>query len=170
MSHGYEDLPSGIQDTTTTTHGNTTPHHTNADEIPELEDWDNGQFNDAESTLIKHHNAPPESKCIRKKYTQKLLDLMDNQYYEEDSLATNYNTLVLTLTITISHQEGYKSHPMIQMAITPLLPDQADVQHWHMWSRGRRALLHGHRLYRERTRSAESRKARKRQQNYKQMI
>ena len=33
---------------------------------------------------------------------------------------TNYNTLVLTLTITIPHREGYKSHPMIQTAITPL--------------------------------------------------
>ena len=63
VSHGYEDLPSSIQDTTTTTHGDTTPHHTNADEIPELEDWDNGQFDDAESTLIiNHHNIHSESK------------------------------------------------------------------------------------------------------------
>ena len=69
MSHGYEDLPSGIQDTITTTHGDTTPHHVNADEIPELEDWDNGQFNDAESTLIKHQNTHSESEHIRKEYT-----------------------------------------------------------------------------------------------------
>ena len=61
VSHGYEDLPSGIQDTTATAHGDTTPHYTNADEIPELEDWDNGQFNDAESTLINHHNTHSES-------------------------------------------------------------------------------------------------------------
>ena len=79
VSHGYEDLPSGIQDATTTTHGGTTPHHTNADEIPELGDWDNGQL-DAESTLIKHHNTHSESECIRKEYIQKLLDLTDNRY------------------------------------------------------------------------------------------
>ena len=63
MSHGYEDLPSGIQDTTTTAHRDATQYHTNTDEIPELEeDWDNGQFNDAESTLITHHNTHSESK------------------------------------------------------------------------------------------------------------
>ena len=33
---------------------------------------------------------------------------------------TNYNTLVPTLTITIPHREGHKSHHMIQTAITPL--------------------------------------------------
>ena len=32
------------------------------DKIPELEeDWDNGQFDDAESTLITHHNTYSES-------------------------------------------------------------------------------------------------------------
>ena len=87
VSHGYEDLPSGIQDTTTIAHGDTTQHHANADEIPELEDWDNGQFDDAKSTLITHHNTHSESKQIRKEYIQKLLDLMDNQYYEEETSA-----------------------------------------------------------------------------------
>ena len=87
VSHGYEDLPSGIQDTTTTTYGDTTSHNAHADEIPELEDWNNGQFNEAKSTLIKHHNTHSESKCIRKEYTQKLLDLMDNQYYKKETLA-----------------------------------------------------------------------------------
>ena len=38
VSHGYENLPSGIQDTTTTTYGDTAPHNTHADKIPELED------------------------------------------------------------------------------------------------------------------------------------
>ena len=61
VSHGYEDLPLGIQDTTTTAHGVTTQHHANADEIPELEDWDNGQFDDAKSSLITHHNTHSES-------------------------------------------------------------------------------------------------------------
>ena len=54
--HGYEDFTQNIQDTTTTAHQNTTKY------IPELEeDWDNGQFDDAESTLITHHNTHSES-------------------------------------------------------------------------------------------------------------
>ena len=63
VSLGYEDIPSDIQDTTTTAHQNTTKYNANSDEIPELEeDWDNGQFDDAESTLITHHNTYSESK------------------------------------------------------------------------------------------------------------
>ena len=62
VSHGCEDFPSDIQATTTTAHGNTTKDNANPDEIPELEeDWDNGQFADAESTLFTHHNTHFES-------------------------------------------------------------------------------------------------------------
>ena len=62
VSHGYEDLPSGIQDTSTTANQDTTQYHADADEIPELkEDWNNGQFDDAESTLITHYNTHSES-------------------------------------------------------------------------------------------------------------
>ena len=50
VSHGHEDFPSDIQDTTTTVHQNTTEYNAYSDEIPEFEeDWDNGQFDDAES-------------------------------------------------------------------------------------------------------------------------
>ena len=41
-----------------------TQYNAHADEIPELEDWDNGQFDDAESTLINHHNTHSKSKQI----------------------------------------------------------------------------------------------------------
>ena len=125
MSHGYEDLPSGIQDTNITTYRDTTPHNAHADEIPELEDWDNRQFDDTGSTLIKHHDTHSKSECIRKEYTQKLLDLMDNQYYEEETLAyqlqysspnSDYNNLPPSWS---------QNHPMI----LPPPPDPADVQH-----------------------------------------
>ena len=69
MSQGYEDLPSGIQDTTTTAHQDATQYHIDTDRIPELEDWDNGQFDGAESTLITHHNTHSESEGIRREYT-----------------------------------------------------------------------------------------------------
>ena len=62
VSHGYEDLPSDIQINTTTAHQTTTKYNANSDKIPESEeDWDNGQFADAESTLITHHNTHSES-------------------------------------------------------------------------------------------------------------
>ena len=45
VSHGYEDFPSDIQDTTTTAHQTTTKYNVNSDKIPELEEnRDNGQF------------------------------------------------------------------------------------------------------------------------------
>ena len=85
-SHGYEDFLSDIQINTTTAHPTTTQYNTGSEEIPELEnDWDNGQFADAESTLITQHNTHSESKDIRWEYTQQLLDLTDNQYYEEET-------------------------------------------------------------------------------------
>ena len=48
MSHGNDDLSSGIQEATTMTHRDTTEYNAHADEIPELEDWDNGQFDDTD--------------------------------------------------------------------------------------------------------------------------
>ena len=61
-SHGYEDFPSDIQINTTAPHQTTTEYNADSEEIPELEeDWDNGQFAYAESTLITHHNTHSES-------------------------------------------------------------------------------------------------------------
>ena len=86
VSHGYEDFPSDIQNTTTTAHQTTTKYNIDSDKIPELEeDWDNGQFADAESILITHHITHSENESIRWDYTQQLLDLMDNQYYKEET-------------------------------------------------------------------------------------
>ena len=61
-SHGYEHFPSDIQNNTTAQHQITMEYSTDSEEIPELEeDWDNGQFADAEPTLITHHNTHSES-------------------------------------------------------------------------------------------------------------
>ena len=61
-SHGYEDFHSDIQINTTAPYQTTTEYNADSEEIPELDDWDNGQFADAESTLITHHNTHSESK------------------------------------------------------------------------------------------------------------
>ena len=138
------------------------PYNAHSDEIPELEDWDNGQFDNAESTPITHHNTHSESKWIRREYTQKLLDLMDNQYYEEDTLAYQLKYSSPTPDYYNFPPRRSQKPPCNPNGYYPPPPDQADVQHWHAQGRGRRGLLHGHRLYGEKTRSVESRKARKR--------
>ena len=79
-SHGYDDFPHDIQNHTTE-HNQITPGYSDdSEEIPELEeDWDNGH---ADTNLITRHNTHSESERIRWDYTQQLLDLSDNQYYE----------------------------------------------------------------------------------------
>ena len=57
-------------------------HNIDSEEIPQLEeDWDNGQFTDADTNLINRHNTHSKSERIRRAYTKHLLDLSDNQYY-----------------------------------------------------------------------------------------
>ena len=68
-SHGYGDFPPDIQNNTTAQNQITQEYRTDSEEIPELEeDWDNGQFADAESTLITQHNTHSESERIRWDY------------------------------------------------------------------------------------------------------
>ena len=87
-SHGYDDFSQDIQNHTTVQNQFTPEYSANSEEILELEaDWDNGQFADAETTLIIRHNTHSESERIRWNYTQQLLDLSDNQYYEEETPA-----------------------------------------------------------------------------------
>ena len=85
-SNGYEDFPQDIQNHSTAQNQITPEYTADSAEIPELEeDWDNGQFADAKMTLINQHNTHSESERIRRDYTQQLLDLSDNQYYEEET-------------------------------------------------------------------------------------
>ena len=138
--------------------------HSIFDEIPQLEeeDWENGQFTDADPNLINRHNTHSESERIRKEYTEHLLDLTDNQYYLEE-----YPSVQLQYSIPDPDYYGSqlrRSHtqPHNPAGYYPPPLDPADVQHWHTHGRGKCALLHGHRLFGEKICSAESRKARKR--------
>ena len=87
-----------------------------------------------------------------------MLDLIDNQHYEEETPINQlqysipdpdyYDPSSRRSQKTPHDPNGYYSPP----------PDPADIQHWHVQGRGKRALLHGHRLFGKKTRSAESRK------------
>ena len=147
----------------------TSEYSIDSEEIPVLEkDWDNGQFADAKTTLINLHNTNSESERIKWDYIQQLLDLSDNHYNEEE---TPVNQLQYSSPgpyyYCLPTRRSQKA-PCDPNGYYPPPPDPADVQHWYLRGRGKRALFHGHRLFGENTRSTESKKARKRRQNYRQ--
>ena len=85
-SHGNDYFPQHVQNHTTEQHQITSGHSIDSEEIPQLEkDWDDGQFADTDTNPINRHNTHSKSERIRKKYTQHLLDLSDNQYYYEEN-------------------------------------------------------------------------------------
>ena len=94
--------------------------------------------------------------------------LMDNQYCEEEASVYQLQYSSPDPDYYNSPIRRSKKPPCDPNGYYPPPPDPADVQHWYVQDRGKRALLHGHRLHGEKTRSAESRKARKRWQNYRQ--
>ena len=168
-SHEYDDFPQDIQDYTPELSQITSGYSINPEEIPKLkEDWDNSQLADADANLIDRHDTHSESERIRREYTQHLLDLSDNQYYYEENPINQlqysspdpdyYRTPTRQSQKTPRDPNGYYPPP----------PDPADVQHWHACGRRKCAHLHGHRLFDEKTQSAESRKAKKRRKNYRQ--
>ena len=80
-SYGYDNFAQDVQNHTTEQNQITSGYSIDPKEIAELgEDWDNGQFADADTNLITRHNTYSESEGIRREYTQHLLDLSDNQY------------------------------------------------------------------------------------------
>ena len=163
--HGYDNFPQDIQNHTTEQCQITSGDSINSEEIPQLEeDWDNGQFADADTNLINRHHTHSESERIRREYTQHLLDLSDNQYYYEENPINQlqYSCPDQDYYGILSRRSQTKPHDPNRYYPPP--PDPADVQCWHACGRGKCTLLHGHRLFGEKT---ESRKARKRRQNYK---
>ena len=144
-SHRPGNLPEKVLDhlptnSSTGPHPATATEYNISDEIPQIEeeDWENGQFADADITLIDRHNTHVESERIQKEYAEHLLDLTDNSYYSEE-----YPSVQLQYSIpdpdyygpqpqrSHTHKNscdptGYYSPPL----------DPADVQCWH--ARGRR--------------------------------
>ena len=167
-SHGYDNLPQHIQNHTTEQHQITSGDSINPEEIPQLEkDWDNCQFADADTNLINRHNTHSESERIRREYTQHLLDLSDNQYYYEENPTNQLQYSSPDRDYYRTPSRRLQTQPHNPNRYSPPPPDPADIQHWHARGREKCILLHGHRLFGEKTQSAESRKARKRRQNYK---
>ena len=168
-SHGYDDFPQDIQNHTTEPNQTTSGYSIDPEEVPELEeDWNNGKFTDADTNLITRHNTHSESEQIRREYTQQLLDLSDNQYYDEENSINQLQYSSPDPDYYGTPKRWSQKAPHDPNGYYPPPPDPAEVQHWYMCGRGKCALLHGHRLFSEKTQSVESRKARKRRQYYRQ--
>ena len=167
-SHGHDNFSQHILNHTPVHHSTgqhqiTSRDTSDSEEIPQLEEnWGNGQFADTDTNLINRYNTHSESERIRKEYTKYLLDLSDNQYYSEENPINQlqYSSPDPDYYRTLSRRSQTQSRN--PAGYYPPLPDPTDVKHWHAHGRGKHALLHGHRLFGEKTQSAESRKARKR--------
>ena len=170
-SHGYDDFPKDIQNHITEQSQITSGYGIDPDEIPQLEeDWDNGQFADADTNLINRHNTHCESERIRREYTQHLLDLSDNQPYNKENPINQLQYSSPDPDYYGTPTRLSQKEPHDPKGHYPPPPEPADAQCWHTHGRGKRALLHGHRLFGEKTQSAERRKARKRRQNCRQQM
>ena len=110
-------------------HQITSRHNIDSEEIlQQEEDWDNGQFADADTNLINRHNTHSESERIRKEYTQHLLDLSDNQYYSGENPINQpqYSSPDPDYYGTPSRRSQAQPHD--PTGYYPPSPDPADIQ------------------------------------------
>ena len=109
------------------------PVHDNiSDEIPPLEeDWENGQFTDADTDIINRHNTHSESERIQKEYTEQLLNLTDNQYYSEEYPSTRLQYSTPNPDYYGPSPRRFKTQPHNPAGYYPSPTDPADIQHWH---------------------------------------
>ena len=135
-SHGYDDFPQDIQNHTTEQNQIIPGYSIDSEEIPELEeDWDNGQFADADTNLITRHNTHSVSERIRWDYTQRLLDLSDNQYYEGGNPIYQLQYSSPDPDYYGTPTRGSQKTPHDPYGYYPPPPNPADVQHWHTCGR-----------------------------------
>ena len=140
------------------------------EDISELEDdeenWEEGQFTDAD--FIDHHNTTEESDQIHRVYSAHFEKVADKGY-------SSHNSRMPGLQYQIPEPEYYNSdtrpkqyqrHQNLNVHLPPP-PSTEDLHQWHGHgcSRAKHLELHSHRLYGEKTRSLESRIARKHKKN-----
>ena len=135
------------------------------EDISELEtdekNWEEGQFMDAD--LIDHHKTTEESDRIHRDYSAHFKKVTEQEY-------SPYHGTTSGLEYQIPEPEYYNSNicPKNTRGIKiPPPPSIEDLRTWYGCSHGRAKCLelHSHRLYGEKTRSLESRIARKHKKN-----
>ena len=163
----------GYQDTKQPRAEHPSDYRPQLEDIPELEDdeenWEEGQF--ADTDLIDHHNTTEESDRICREYSVHFEKVTEQGY-------SPYHSTTPGIEYQIPEPEYYNSdtrpkqyqryrNPNVYL---PLPPSTEDMHTWYGCGHGRakRLELHSHRLYGEKTRSLESRIARKRKKNQHQ--
>ena len=140
------------------------------EDIPELEDneenWEEGHFVDAD--FIDHHNTTEESDQIHHEYSAHFEKVTDQGY-------SPHNSRTPGLEYQIPEPEYYNSDTRPKQyqryqnlrVYPPPPPSTEDLHTWygHGCGRAKHLELHSHRLYGEKTRSLESRIARKHKKN-----
>ena len=160
----------GYQDGTHSRAEHPSNYRPQLEDIPELEtdeeNWEEGQFNDAD--LINCHNTTEESDRICCEYSAYFEKVTEQEY-------SPYNGTASHLEYQIPEPEYYnsstqqKQHQRYQnqKVYLPPPPLPKDLHTWygHGHGRAKNLELHSHRLYGEKTRSLESRIARKVKKN-----
>ena len=126
-------------------------HEIDQAEIPQLKDDTEEEQSQDLQTYLTHHNTYEESQCIHRDYRAKLLELDDDRYYQEiDRAYQTYGPLPAQDYIPANQAPGPRRTTQELMQIFGKGRGQA-----------RREELHGHRSFRARTRSLQSRIQRK---------
>ena len=140
------------------------------EDIPELEtdkeNWDEDQFEDTE--LIDHHNTTEESNRIRREYSAYFEKVKDQEYspYHSTTPGVEYQIPEPDYYNADTQPKQYQRYQNPNVYLHPP-PSTEDLCTWYGQGcgRARHLELHGHRLYGEKTRSLESRIARKHKKN-----
>ena len=133
------------------------------EDIPELEtdeeNWDDGQFNDAE--LLYNHNSTEESDRIHREYSAYFEKVEDQEY---SPYHTAYGIEYHIPEPDYYHTDIQPKQYQRQQNQNVYLPPPPSIEDLHTWygrgqGRARHLELYSHRLYGEKTRSLESRLA-----------
>ena len=138
--------------------------------IPKIEtdeeNWEEGQFVDAD--LINHHNTTEESDRICREYSAHFEKVTEQEYspYHSTTSGFEYQIPEPEYYNSESRPKQYQRYQNSNVYL-PLLPSTEDLCTWygHSCGRAKHLELHSHRLYGEKTRSLESRIARKHKKN-----
>ena len=140
------------------------------EDIPELEDnkenWEEDQFADAD--LIDHHNTTEESDRIHREYSAHFEEVADQAYspYHSTTQGLEYQIPEPEYYNSDAHPKQYQRYQNLNIYLPPP-PSTEDLYIWygHRHGTAKHLELHSHRLYREKTRSLESRIAKKCKKN-----
>ena len=160
----------GYQDDTHSRAEHPSNYHLLLEDIPELEtdenNWQEGQFDDTD--LINHHNTSEESYRIHCKYPAYFEKVTEQEYspYHGTTSHLEYQIPKLEYYNSDTQQKQHQRHQNQNIYLPPP-PSTEDLHTWYGCGHGRAKILelHSHRLYGEKTRSLESRIARKHKKN-----